>query len=453
MRNTRITDGAKLFCTLGILALVASPFFAFAQTTSASDLQSSINAKNAEIQALQNQINQYQNQIEQTASQAQSLQGTLKVINQSQKNLKQNLNLTTKKIQGTALTLTQNQHQINQIGQGINADTSALSETLRSLNENDDQTFFGFLISNQTVSGFLRDVDDIDQIQSTLKHHVSSLQVNKSNLEQSQATLAAQKQQLLQLQNQLADQKQIVDSEAAQKSQLLAQTKDQQSQYQAQLDATKKQIDQLNTEIYNYESSLKFTLNPNTLPAEGSAPLSWPLDNVLITQKFGKTVDSKRLYAVGTHSGVDFRAAVGTPVYAAADGTVEGTGNTDTTCPKASFGKWVYIVHTNGLATVYGHLSLIKATPGQVVKQGDLIAYSGATGHATAPHLHVTVFAANGINGQQGSRVAQMPSAACKGKDYTMPLAPVNAYLDPLLYFPQATAAQFKDRSGEDSTE
>ena len=173
----------------------------------------------------------------------------------------------------------------------------------------------------------------------------------------------------------------------------------------------------------------------------------------MITQRFGKTVDAKRLYVTGSHSGVDFRATIGTPVYAVADGTVQGVGNTDLTCPRASFGKWVFIVHNNGLATAYGHLSLIKAHQGEVVKAGDLIGYSGKTGHATGPHLHITVFAANGINGEEGARVAERPSAACKGKNYTMPIAPTSAYLDPLLYFPHAGSSMFKDGSGEDSSE
>ena len=50
-----------------------------------------------------------------------------------------------------------------------------------------------------------------------------------------------------------------------------------------------------------------------------------------MTQLFGKTVDSKRLYVSGTHDGVDFRASVGTPVMAMADGMVLGIGNTDLT--------------------------------------------------------------------------------------------------------------------------
>ena len=98
--------------------------------------------------------------------------------------------------------------------------------------------------------------------------------------------------------------------------------------------------------------------------------MGWPLDNIYVTQFFGKTVAAKRLYASGSHSGVDFRAAVGTPVKSMANGIVKGAGDTDTTCVGASFGKWIFIEYENGLSSTYGHLSLIKVKSGQKVKRG-----------------------------------------------------------------------------------
>jgi murein DD-endopeptidase MepM/ murein hydrolase activator NlpD len=175
-------------------------------------------------------------------------------------------------------------------------------------------------------------------------------------------------------------------------------------------------------------SDKQFILDPNTLP--GSGVLSWPLENVFVTQLFGKTSASKRLYASGSHSGVDFRASVGTPVLAMADGVVSGVGDTDTTCPGASFGKWIFIKYNNGLASAYGHLSLSKVNVGQKVSRGEVVGYSGNTGHTTGPHLHVTVYA------KVAAEVKTLPSKSCVGKTLTQPIAPVNAYLDPMYYLP-----------------
>ncbi|MCI5050902.1 MAG: M23 family metallopeptidase, partial [Candidatus Pacebacteria bacterium] len=147
------------------------------------------------------------------------------------------------------------------------------------------------------------------------------------------------------------------------------------------------------------------------------------------------------------HSGMDFRAAVGTPVYAVADGVVKGVGNTDDQCYRASFGKWVFIEHDVGLSTTSAHLSSWKVREGQRVSKGDLIGYSGNTGRSTAPHLHLTVYATKGVDGGQGARITNRPSAACPGTDYRMPLAPTAAYLDPIDFLPSTTPNNFKHPS------
>jgi murein DD-endopeptidase MepM/ murein hydrolase activator NlpD len=176
---------------------------------------------------------------------------------------------------------------------------------------------------------------------------------------------------------------------------------------------------------------LTYVLNPNSIPKANNSALDWPLDSVLITQQFGKTNASARLYAAGTHNGVDFRAAVGTPVKSAGNGKVAGTGDTDADCKGASFGRWVLIKYDNGLATTYGHLSSISVSAGQAVTSGQVVGYSGNTGYSTGPHLHVSTYAADAVN------PVTRPSNTCPGKSMTMPVSAVNAYLDPLVYFPK----------------
>ena len=436
MRKTLIKISLLFF--VGIMILVPAATYA-----ASSSVQQTIDEKNKEIQALQDEINQYQDQVDQVKGQAQTLQSALAEINQSQKKLQSTISLTNKKIDRANLTIQQNESSISDLGNGIVSSTTALNETIRSLNENDNKSLIELIASGTTVSDFLRDVDDVIQVQKTLKTHVISMKDTRFNLQNAQVDLAKQKEDLQKLLGQLADQKKIVDAQVADKNSLLAETKNQESKYQSLLADRQAKVAALNAEIFDYESKLKFTIDEKGLPGKGA--LRWPLADVLVTQAFGKTVAAKRLYVSGSHSGVDFRASVGTEVYAAADGTVEGVGNTDLTCPKASFGKWVFIRHTNGLATVYGHLSLIKAVEGTKVHAGDLIGYSGATGHVTGPHLHVTVFASNGVNGEEGARIDSRPSVSCSGKVYRMPIAPTSAYLDPMLYFPATTRSMFKD--------
>ncbi len=85
------------------------------------------------------------------------------------------------------------------------------------------------------------------------------------------------------------------------------------------------------------------------------------------------------------HAGIDFRAAVGTPVLAAADGEVQLVGER----PRA--GRMVVVAHADELATAYMHLSDAAVRVGQLVRRGELLGRTGWTGNATTPHLHFAV--------------------------------------------------------------
>ena len=72
------------------------------------------------------------------------------------------------------------------------------------------------------------------------------------------------------------------------------------------------------------------------------------------------------------------------------------TGNTDLVPGCYSFGKWVMVIHGNGLSTLYSHLSSIDIMKGQQVNTKQILGLSGMTGYATGPHLHFGVYATEG---------------------------------------------------------
>jgi murein DD-endopeptidase MepM/ murein hydrolase activator NlpD len=82
------------------------------------------------------------------------------------------------------------------------------------------------------------------------------------------------------------------------------------------------------------------------------------------------------------HTGLDFRAAMGDPVRATANGVVESAGWS------GGYGKMVEIDHGNGFSTRYGHMSEIEVKVGQQIKIGQTIGRVGSTGRSTGPHLH-----------------------------------------------------------------
>jgi murein DD-endopeptidase MepM/ murein hydrolase activator NlpD len=103
------------------------------------------------------------------------------------------------------------------------------------------------------------------------------------------------------------------------------------------------------------------------------------------------------------HAGIDIANAIGTPIYAVADGVVIDAG------PTAGYGAWVKIRHADGTVTLYGHVNTWLVSKGDRVLAGDQIATIGNRGNSTGPHCHFEVLV-NGTN-----RIDPVPWLAQRG--------------------------------------
>ena len=122
----------------------------------------------------------------------------------------------------------------------------------------------------------------------------------------------------------------------------------------------------------------------------GTGIFAWPLpQSFTITSQFGYRTDPFT-GEISYHSGTDIAAPYGTPVLAAAGGTVTVANATDPW--GGSYGYYVKIQHDGTFDTLYAHCSSICVTPGQQVQQGEVIGYVGSTGNSTGNHLHFEVW-------------------------------------------------------------
>jgi murein DD-endopeptidase MepM/ murein hydrolase activator NlpD len=120
--------------------------------------------------------------------------------------------------------------------------------------------------------------------------------------------------------------------------------------------------------------------NAASAQAAGSERLLLPVGNVRVTSHFGS---NEALRGGHAHTGTDYSAPTGTPIHAAASGTVVFAG-----WAQGGGGNVVTIDHGNGWFTSYAHQSAVGVRVGDVVHQGDVVGKVGATGDATGPHLH-----------------------------------------------------------------
>ena len=129
-------------------------------------------------------------------------------------------------------------------------------------------------------------------------------------------------------------------------------------------------------------------MNPDSTRTP-TGTLQWPLPVAgTITSQFGHRVDPIT-GEVSSHTGTDIACAEGTPILAAADGTVTVANGLDSW--GGSYGYYIQIDHSGGLETLYAHCSSICVTTGQQVQAGEVIGYVGHTGRVTGNHLHLEV--------------------------------------------------------------
>jgi murein DD-endopeptidase MepM/ murein hydrolase activator NlpD len=143
--------------------------------------------------------------------------------------------------------------------------------------------------------------------------------------------------------------------------------------------AEAEEIDALQAASARIAAQIRAAQSRNTGPTQtpSNAGLIWPVQGP-VTSPFGWRWGRM-------HEGVDIGVGYGTPIHAAAGGTVIYCGWEE------GYGNFVVLDHGGNLATAYGHQSSIAVTCGQQVSQGDVIGYVGCTGHCFGPHLHFEV--------------------------------------------------------------
>ncbi|MFZ1987681.1 MAG: peptidoglycan DD-metalloendopeptidase family protein [Minisyncoccia bacterium] len=422
-------------------------FFAYAQT--AAEIKAQISNHTEQIAALEKEITAYQKQLDVLGSQKQTLQSAIQTLDISRQKITAQISVTQNKIADANLTLTSLGSQIADKEELITIDTLAVADSLRDMSMRDAQPLVASIFSSESLSDVWEAVDADASLTRALRTHAADLANAKQVLTDRQTEVTKTKAELSSLKSTLSGQQKALDAAKQEKQTLLTQTKNQESSYQKLIAQKKAQQAAFEAELSQLENSLK-SVGSASIPHVGSGVLSWPFSNTVmtsckgksaylgnpfcVTQYFGTTpfaTANPQVYNGSGHNGIDLGVPIGTAVQAALSGVVAGTGNTDAAPGCYSFGKWVLVTHANGLSTLYAHLSTILVAKGQGVGTGAVLGYSGMTGYATGPHLHFATYASAGVKIMtlQQYRGATSPCASA-----TMPVAPKDAYLNPMSY-------------------
>ena len=393
-----------------------------------------ITKRDREIKNIEQQIEDQEKILSEVSGERKTLEGEVRWLNLENRKEKNRIRLTQEKIRKTNLTLTSLKGKIQMESQNTIFLKDSLGDLFRFFNETEKRNPYLSLLTDASVFESVHNLNAINKLNEATVNRITTIQQSIGNLQRDKSKFTSEEQYLQYLTSELRDRQAIAHLLEGERRQLLTKTQNEEIKYQEVLNEKREELAALISEVMDYESKMKFILDPQSIPVPYRGVFRWPIGVAgRFTQLFGQTAFARanaHLYGRPFHDGVDFGLPVGTPIVAAGDGVVIAMGNTGLVRRCRLWGKWILLRHNNGLSTIYAHLSLIKVFPGQKVKKGDLIAYSGNTGNSTGPHLHFGVYATQGI------KVVPYESFSTKGlcNGLSLPLAAQDAKIDPQLY-------------------
>ena len=417
-----------------ILPIIFSAVPVMAQTE-AERLQEQIKERNARLSEIEKEIAAFEVELKKVGAEKGTLQAAINVLELERGKIQADIRLTEGKISTTDVEISKLSIEITDASTDIEKNQAAISEILRILSQYDNDSLIELFLRHDNLSDFWSEVEELDTVKQGMRERVLILSDLKEQLGGKVEEESDKRTELVSLRNQFAGQKSILDSNKKEKAALLTATKNEEAEYQRILSEKKAARDQLLKEVQAIESELRFILDPNTIPTKGSAVFRWPLDNVIITQYFGYTkfaLQNAGVYKNNMHNGIDLGAPTGTKIYAPLTGTVRATGNTDAVPGCYSWGQWALVDHPNGLSTLYAHMSYNGVSAGQKLATGDVIGYVGATGYATGPHLHFTLYVSAAVSVKHFNEFKAVTGCGSA----TSPFSAIEGYLNPIDYLP-----------------
>ena len=403
--------------------------------TETERLQAEIKERNARLSEIEKEIAGYEAELKKVGAEKSTLQNAINQLELERKKIQADITYTQNKIDNTDLEINKLSLEIDDTSDSISKSAAAVGEILRKVDQNDQESLIELFLRNENLSEFWNEVASLESVRTVMNDRVYELTVLKSSLEGKVGEETMKRSELMSLKNQYSGQQAVLDSNRKQKSQLLDATKNEEAEYQKLLNDKKAAREKLLKEVQAIESELQFMLDPNSIPVKGSSVFQWPLEKVVLTQYFGYTkfaLQNQGVYKNNMHNGIDLGAPTGTKIFAPLGGTVRATANTDLVPGCYSWGQWALIDHPNGLSTLYAHMSNTSVSAGQKLNTGDLIGFVGATGYATGPHLHFTVYASAAVSVKSFNQFKAVTGCGAA----LSPFSAVEGYLNPIDYLP-----------------
>lgn len=322
--------------------------------------------------------------IQEAENKADELEGKKEQAEAEAKDLTEKLKGIVADMEETQKKLTEKEEEIEQVENELvqaqidaNDQYERMKVRIKYMYESGNTQFVAVLAESKNMGDFLNKAEYISQISEYDRDELIRYQDTVEEIEVKEEEVQAEYEELNTLQTKLVGQQTEVQK-------MIDENKEKLSNIQSEIDANAAALEKAKEveRIQQEQAGNNYIPSTGGNVVSGNGYFTHPCPGMSYQSSYFGEI---RPYEVGGHKGHDYAAAVGTPTYAAAAGTVVIAGFS------YSAGNWVVINHGNGLVTKYMHHSALAVRAGQYVEKGQQIGYVGSTGQSTGPHLHFQV--------------------------------------------------------------
>lgn len=263
----------------------------------------------------------------------------------------------------------------------------SMKKRIKYMYENGNSQFVEILCESKDLSDFLNKTEYISTISEYDRDMLKKFQEVIKSVEKQEKELKEEQEEMKVLQDELIEKQSNMET-------LLASKNEEIDELKKEISSNEKKMKALEEAAKAAEEAARKQAEAAAAGGGGTAGASVVSGNGMFThpcpgyRRISSTFGYRKAPLAGAstnHKGVDFAASTGTPIYAAAGGTVTSAGYS------GNAGNMIVINHGNGLQTYYMHCSKIYVSAGTKVEKGQNIGAVGSTGNSTGPHLHFQV--------------------------------------------------------------
>lgn len=366
--------------------------FAFADDTSEqiNALNEVIEEKQAHIDQVNRKIGSYQEKIDEAQDQEVTLQNEVELLENRIAKTELDIEAIELDIESVQLEIDVLEYQIADLEVQLERQREILASILRRINQYDDGTIMEMVFGTDSFSELFDQLRYLEEVNSDLEGTLQEAKGTKDQLEVQQVSREDRLGRLFGLQDDLEAEKLLLENEIGAKEVLINEVQYSEAQFAALMYELRQEEQYLNQQIGQLQTEIEAKLYDTDEYGDATV-LSWPVDpnyRGISAYYHDPTYPFRHMFE---HSGIDIPAAQGTELKAPAPGYVAWVKQ------GRLYGNYIMIIHTNGIATLYAHLSKPLVVADQFVSRGETIALTGGmpgtsgAGLSTGPHLHFEV--------------------------------------------------------------